>query len=702
MKTKITPLIAVILLVLAAYSTANSQQQVIHGEDVKPVQTAVINFMELEDAPYKLPGNVFGKFVIHGHEFPERYEEQVFRGQEGHYPGFKYKSDDRYRTLTASPAASASFEALDDANWTIPPDVAGAAGPQHLMVPLNDRVRIMDKSGSAITTLNLSSFWSALNVNRVFDPKILYDPYGNRWIFTTCADPMTDTASVLLGVTQSDDPTSTWYLAKFKADNADTLWADYPSIGFSKNWIGISLNMFTNSGNSFKEVRIWAVNKDSAYANAWYSDLLKETSGIAFTLVPATTYSPDKDTLFLMETYTTQSSYCVYRQATIAGSVDSPELTYYTYQNYINGGSYSAYDSTYDAPQKDDNCRIETNDARLLDLVYRNGSLWGCHTLFSRSTPFKTGVKWFEVITSSGEVQSGQILHDDDSVYYAFPSIAVNSADEAVIGFSYFNSNTFAGAGYAFRASSDGSGAMRDPRVLKSGMGEYCKDFGAGVVRWGDYTGTMIDPVNDLDFWTIQEYADSGRSVTDYWSTWWGKVDYQTSCPTSINLNNSVYEQSQTETYSASGSIVAPKYGTYLTADGNGSSGATLTLQAGSSVKLMPGFHAKKGASVLAQIQSCSPAIPYDEEPLAVEEKDDFDRVLIYPNPNYGRFTMEFKDMEFPIRIDITDIMGNTVYNNVINRNDALSIDISQFSGGMYYARVFSGGEMQLFKVVYQ
>ena len=43
--------------------------------------------------------------------------------------------------------------------------------------------------------------------------------------------------------------------------------------------------------------------------------------------------------------------------------------------------------------------------------------------------------------------------------------------------------------------------------MLKSGEASYFKDFGTGDNRWGDFTATVVDPVDDTSMWTIQEYA---------------------------------------------------------------------------------------------------------------------------------------------------------------------------------------------------
>ena len=57
------------------------------------------------------------------------------------------------------------------------------------------------------------------------------------------------------------------------------------------------------------------------------------------------------------------------------------------------------------------------------------------------------------------------------------------------------------------------------------GEGPYTKTRG-GLNRWGDYSGSQVDPSDDLSLWTIQEYAriPTGRGDgSGRWATWWGR-----------------------------------------------------------------------------------------------------------------------------------------------------------------------------------
>ena len=137
-----------------------------------------------------------------------------------------------------------------------------------------------------------------------------------------------------------------------------------------------------------------------------------------------------------------------------------------------------------------------------------------------------------ELDTTGAFVEGGRIVDPRANPWngghsYAFGSIAVNARNDALVGFSEFESDDFADAGYAFRSGTDPPGTMGAPVTLKDGEGPYVKRREGDRNRWGDYSATQVDPSDDLTLWTIQEYArvpvgkgdESGR-----WGTWWGRV----------------------------------------------------------------------------------------------------------------------------------------------------------------------------------
>ena len=69
---------------------------------------------------------------------------------------------------------------------------------------------------------------------------------------------------------------------------------------------------------------------------------------------------------------------------------------------------------------------------------------------------------------------------------------------------------------------------MRAGIVLKAGEAPYFKDLGTGDNRWGDFSSTVVDPLDDLSLWTLQEYAATNNN----WGTWWGEVSMGGPTPT--------------------------------------------------------------------------------------------------------------------------------------------------------------------------
>lgn len=180
------------------------------------------------------------------------------------------------------------------------------------------------------------------------------------------------------------------------------------------------------------------------------------------------------------------------------------------------------------APQTNSTVKIRNNDARIQQVVYRNGSVWATHTIFLPSTnPTRSAVQWWQLATNGFVRQVGRIDDDTGVNFYAFPSIGVNQFNDVLLGFSSFSTNQYASASYALRTYYDPLGDFRLPAFLKAGEGVYWKNRASGN-GWGDFSATQPDPLDDASFWTIQEYAlphvgtltnESGR-----WATWWGQI----------------------------------------------------------------------------------------------------------------------------------------------------------------------------------
>jgi hypothetical protein len=460
----------------------------------------------------------------------------------------------------SSPALSANFNAVDDNNVFIPPDTEGAPGPDKLLITVNGTVRIEQKSdGSVLSTQTLNNFFSAIpGVGTVFDPHVLYDPYANRWIVVAVSNAALATADVLLAVSQTSDPAGAWNEYRVDVDGTDQTWGDYPTVGFNKNWIVVSLNMFTNSGFGtcaglpFCGTQTYAFDKAKAYAGggAYQLFTLPYPTFDDFSLSPTAMYDANATDMYLVEDYdgTGLFSSLPLRLFKISGPVGSATMTRLSDPS---GAALSALGHWSDvwgsgvgfAPQLGSTMKIDNGDARLSQCLYRNASIWCANTTFLPSTlPTHSAVQWYEIdpaASTPNVVQAGRISDGTGVQFFAYPSVAVNKYNDALLGFSRFSASQYASADYAYRSCTNAPNTFQDEAVFQAGAGPYFKTYGGTRNRWGDYSGTWVDPSDDTSMWTIQEYAKA-PAVTGTWGTWWGKLAAQAhAAPTAPSLASS-------------------------------------------------------------------------------------------------------------------------------------------------------------------
>lgn len=443
----------------------------------------------------------------------------------------------------APPTLTGNFEGLNDNNTSIPPDTMGAAGPDHLMVMLNTQVRIQNKTGTNLSTVTLDTFWTSgtgLSGNP-FDPRLIYDSISGRWMAIVDADARLATSAVWFAISATDDPTGSWTFYGFDADSTDTYWADFPDIGTNSTWIAITNNMFTNAGSSFGGAKMWVIDKSTALAGGVLTTTIFsrgfDTAGGfgGFTLRPALTFDAAEATLYIVDGNRWSSGGAgLLRLSQITGTATLPSWSVLTpsstpwpgtgwfFTNLVYGLTQT------DADQLGTTIDVNTNDSRLLNAVFRNGRLWTTHSggYPRSSTADRTIVAWYEInpgamptpIIQSGAIDGGVGVH------HFFPSIAVNSSNDMVVGFSRSDSTRYVEAVFTGRESTDALGTVGTIQMCKVGEDSYVKDFGSGRVRWGDYSATVVDPSDDLSFWTLQEYAETdvgSNPSDDRWGTWW-------------------------------------------------------------------------------------------------------------------------------------------------------------------------------------
>ena len=428
-----------------------------------------------------------------------------------------------------------NFLALPDNGSSIPPDTMGAAGPNHLVTMLNSQVRIQDKTGAVLgIDVGLGTFFGATGMS---DPRIRYDASTGRWLAMALSGFVTPASAVHFAVSSTSDPTGAWTFYVIDADPSDIDWADFPGLGFNQTWIAITANMWSNAAPTFSGPAMWVIDKSTALAGGALTLTafpvgFDVAGGPGFSVHPCVTYGASAALFLTDQSFFSSVGTNLLRMSQITGTGPAPSWSPVPGSAFPNTGLFPVTNlfsyATINAPQLGTPVRIDSGGTHIRTApTYRNGHIW---TLHGGGLPNRSSIFWYELdplammATGLPIVQSG-VIDGGDDVFHTYGSLAVNAANDVCVGFSRTDSTKFIEAAFTGRLGANIPGIMNPVTVLKLGEASYVKTFGGSRIRWGDYSATVVDPTDDLTFWTLQEYAalDVGPTASDdKWGTWWG------------------------------------------------------------------------------------------------------------------------------------------------------------------------------------
>jgi hypothetical protein len=402
------------------------------------------------------------------------------------------------RGLGTTPTLALTFEGVkrgDAGSTSFPPDTDGAIGPDHYVITVNRVFAVHDKqTGDLIDALHLGSFLPG----SIGDPRVVFDHHSGRWIVIV-SDFSAD-ESIYLAVSLSDDPTGDWFKTSFATDEDEDQgrWPDYPTLGVDANGIYVASFMVGDGGN----MTIFAIDKAPLIAPEPSLGTITAFRELPWegAIQPAHTYGSPPGQYFISVDSGTRL-----RMRRV-----NPPLTNPTLSN-LGTVTVPGFDEAPNAPALGSATPLSTIDERLMMAVYRDGFIWTCHTIDVNG---RAGCRWYQIDADTRQlVQHGTVA--DESLYYFFPSIMVDRFGDAVMAFSGSDADQYAAAYYTGRHVSDPAGEMATPVMFREGAGPQNNIDGFGRNRWGDYSYTTLDPVDEITLWTIQEYAHDD----DIWGT---------------------------------------------------------------------------------------------------------------------------------------------------------------------------------------
>ena len=430
----------------------------------------------------------------------------------------------------AAPPLRSSFDGLNQitALRFFPPDTQIAIGPNHILQATNGGIRLSSKTNTNVSIVGWNTFFAKSGVF-LFDPKLFYDPIGQRFFVTILEFRNTPQVSIVrFAVSQSSSPTTLtqgWCRYSYSGKVQGT-WADFPSMGMNEKWIAIHTNNFKFSDNIYARSLVKVADKSKLVNNS------STCPKITFSTFNFPFPSAGSGTIQFAQTATPTS---LAGTPLFAASILGGDSTTYDLWRVIGTGKPSIvrtrltgrpYTAPPDAKHKGPGIDYDTGFPAALHTVVRNGIITfsfttGCNL---GSLPNESCIR---VVQISPTDAGGNILFERDfgagaDKFFWMPAVTVNSAGDMAVIFQQSGKNGFLGVAYTGKKAS--ATTLEPFRILQLGKCNIMNIDGDRN-RTGDYAGIAIDPSDNRTFWGTAEYSTnmSGRCI---WSTRIGKMSY--------------------------------------------------------------------------------------------------------------------------------------------------------------------------------
>jgi len=448
----------------------------------------------------------------------------------------------------APQTVSLSFDGATLADTSaFPPDTMGTVGPTQWVTFVNGRIRTFTKAGVADGVINASPdvFFASVMTpiggtitdNFTSDPQVRYDRFTARWFMSIIDVPCTSSGCGsgnnrwLLAVSDTSTITASTVWKFFYVTPDTTNFCDYPSLGIDTNALYFGCNMFSSAG--FVGTNAYVVQKSSVLGSGpIVSTRFSVGTSSAGIYTPRGVDNLDATASagYFVGTDLAAWSTIDFRRVNNPGST-SPTLSALIQVTVPTTNTNIPV--AHAGNTGGNNGRLDSLDDRLFAATIRNGHLWTAHNLrvtatgVAGTTNGRMAARWYDFtnLTATPTLNQSGTVYDSAAtlaaaLQYWIPSIVASGQGHAVIGFSLAGTPSGATPAFTGRLSGDTLGSMSGipgTGVVQTGTtaASYNPPSDPGGTsgrRWGDYSFTAVDPLDDMTIWTTQEYNQASNS----------------------------------------------------------------------------------------------------------------------------------------------------------------------------------------------
>ncbi len=448
--------------------------------------------------------------------------------------------------------------AFDGATLTdtgaFPPDSMGTVGPTQFIVFVNGRIRSFTKAGVADGVLNADPdvFFAPVTtpvsppvvLDFTSDPQIRYDRFTARWYMSIIDVPCTNATCTTTAVNRwmvavSDaasagviTPSTVWTFFEFQTD-ASGDFCDYPSLGIDVNALYVGCNIFSGTG-TFVGTNGYVVQKASILGAGpmvvnSFPNLAAGAGAGPESPRGVDNFDPGATEGYIIGPDNATFSTIMFRRISNPGSL-TPTISAnipVTVPTTTTPNPVTHLGNT-----GGNNGRLDSLDDRIFQAMIRNGRLWTAHNFRVLATGVagtgataRNASRWYEfqnLTTTPTLVQSGTVFDNAATLaaarQYFIPTVTVTGQGHSVLGVTMAGTPVGATPAYVGRLAGDTLGTMTGPPTVAAvtygtTTANYNPPADPGPPRrWGDYSFTVVDPLDDMSVWTIQEYNQALNS----------------------------------------------------------------------------------------------------------------------------------------------------------------------------------------------
>ncbi len=413
--------------------------------------------------------------------------------------------------------------------YCVPPDGDMAAGPNHLVVGVNQSFQIFNKTGSPLTpAIGFDAFFNGCGATGLTssDPVTAYDPVADRFTvgilrYASQAGP----SYMSLAVSRTADPTGSYNQYCFEQSYAgQQALYDFPHIAVGQDALFTTGNVYPPGAEINSSARVNAYNKAMMYAGAITATQVYTDVTLNSDLTPADTIRPVLFNVGLP----TATNYFV----DVSSAAASSRVTLWRWtapfgaNQFAQAGGVDVTPFVAPVPMAQPAPGQPMPpagfiDARTLGGAWSSGTVWATHAIgCAAGASVVDCIQWYQLGNVDGAptlLQQGIVSGTNE--YRAYPNLAVDAAGNVELAYAFSSASDFIGIRHVGRLATDPLGTMGPESVIKAGERA---EQGFDATRYGDYSGSVTDP-DGVTLWHFEEYTqniDDPTTIFGSWGTW--------------------------------------------------------------------------------------------------------------------------------------------------------------------------------------